>query len=148
MCQSLGISGFCCPPHLSSEANLATLREKMATWLQKNVGEGYFLRVCGSPDWDAGNQHRIDTYDVLEIEQNTRGLYRLLPMVVALAKNALKLDNPPRHNQNFHLRIKEVDFLGRAPSGDPDDGFWTSGQAPRSTGVAVPNRYSRTWSCP
>ena len=138
---------FRCSPHLSSEKELAILRERMATWLEKRVGDGYFLRVCMDPSWDRNNPYRQGTYEVLVLEPSMTGLYSNFAPFLGIAKSSLQLTTPPFYQPTLHLRIKEVDFVGRAPSGHSDDGFWRSGQG-RSESEATPGRYSRSWSCP
>ena len=138
---------FRCPPQLSSETNLAILRERMATWLEKRVGEGYFLRVRYDPAWDGRNHNRRRTYEVLEIEPRNDGLYSHFALFLGMAKNSLQLITPPYYRPTLHIRIQNVELVGRAPSAHCHDGFWNSG-AGRSEREAVPGRNSRSWSCP
>jgi hypothetical protein len=139
---------FRCPPHLASEANLAILREQMATWLEGRVGAGYFLPVCLDPLWDSRNQYRQDTYEVLAILPRDEGLYSLFAPFIGIAKNSLLLNTPSYYQPEFHIRVKELEYVGRAPSGAPDDGFWRAGAGRQRERGAIPGQYSRSWSCP
>ena len=138
---------FRCPPHLKCEADLAKLREQMAQWLQKRVGEGYFLRVRMDSSWDMMNTYRQARYEVLVLAVE-EGMYSIFAQFLGLAKSRLQLQTPSWYTPVYHLRIDKLDCIGRTPSGDAMDGYWRTGQGSPSNGVATHGRSSSCWSCP
>jgi hypothetical protein len=139
---------FRCTPHLSAEGHLAFLREEMATWLEARVGPGYFLPVRLDSSWDSRNAYRHGRDEVLPILPRDEGLYSLFAPFVGIAKNSLQLTTPSYYRPEFHIRVNELEYVGRAPSGAPDDGYWSAGAGRERERGAIPGQYSRSWSCP
>ena len=133
---------FRCPPHLSGESILGPLREQMADWLAKREGDGYFLRVWLDSNWDGQNLVRRTSTEVLVIEQRDEHLYRFVAQFAALAKSRLQLETPTWYRPNLHLRIRRVMRVGRAPTGDPLDGFWANGGGGVLLRAPTPGRWS------
>ena len=120
----------------------------MATWLEVRVGAGYFLPVSLDSTFDARNPSRHDRDEVLPILPRDEGLYRLFAPFVGIAKNTLQLTTPTYYRPEFHIRVTELEYVGLAPSGAPDDGYWRAGAGVQRERGAIPGKYSRSWSCP